>query len=60
MNDLNLHDVTSVRVGKIQTLKRDNWETFVTREFIFESEEKGNFGVTVYGEDLSDVFINLE
>ena len=60
MNDLNLHNVTSVRVGQIQTLEKDNGETFVTRHFIFESKEKGNFGVTVYGEDLSDVFINLE
>jgi hypothetical protein len=60
MNDMNLHEVTSIKVGQVETLERSNGETFVTRRIIFESKDRGTFGVTAYGDEASELSITFE
>jgi hypothetical protein len=60
MNDMNLHDITNIRIAEVTTLKRDNGETFVVRRITFESEKKGHFQVTAYGNEASELHITFE
>ena len=60
MNDLNLHEVTSITISEVDTLERSNGETFVTRKIIFESKDRGTFGVTAYGDEASELSITFE
>ena len=60
MNDMNLMDITSIKVSEVDTLTRDNGETFVTRRFIFESKDRGTFAVTAYADEASELSITFE
>ena len=60
MNDLNLHEVTSIRVEQVETLNRSNGEPFVTRSIVFESKERGSFRITGYADDASELAITFE
>lgn len=60
MNDMNLHDITNIKIGEVTTLTRDNGETFVVRRITFESEDKGNFQVTAYGDVDCQLYITFE
>lgn len=60
MNDMNLHEVTSIKVEQVETLERDNGETFVTRHIVFESKNRGSFRVTAFGDEASELSITFE
>ena len=60
MNDINLHQVTNIKISEIKTLEKSNGDTFVVRHFIFESKDRGDFEVTAYGKDSSELHITFE
>lgn len=60
MNDMNLHEITNIKIEQVDTLERDNGESFVTRHIIFESKERGSFRITAYGDEVSDLSITFE
>jgi len=60
MNDMNLHKITNITISEVDTLERDDGETFVTRRIIFESKDRGRFAVTAYGDETSELSITFE
>lgn len=60
MNDINLMDITGIKIEQVETLGRDNGETFVVRRITFKSENKGDFQVTAYGDEASELSITFE